>query len=404
MWRKASSRIARRFEDLTPFDGGIWRQHIYPAQDSWPASWPEMERLKFVDADRRHLLKFEGFGSFGASARHRARAVCDAGFGPDFQNAGDGMISYSFVSGKTLACEDLSSEVLDRIARYCEFRVKEFGISPRADGKLEEMARFNFEQEFGRELNCPSGSLQVESAIISDGHMQPYEWIYARNGPLQKVDACAHGDDHFFPGPTDIAWDLAGAIVEWEMSRDAEQYLARKFHLLTEDDVRARLPNFICAYSIFRMAYCKMAFQATKEQSEKQRLQRDYLRYCRKAEEGDCRATLSRRIKSKAKQCGGYMAKDLDNEAQSDELGNDPAQVGPRSAGQSGDAQRLSHLEDAANESVEELDDTDQALEASTVEGVEDAADHPERPVHTHQEYGRPDDIPPRSQNKSNAA
>ena len=73
-----------------------------------------------------------------------------------------------------------------------------------------------------------------------------------------------------------------------------------------------------------------------------------------------------------------------DNEAQLDELGKDPAQVGPRSAGQSGDTQSLSHIEDVADESVEELADTDQALEAATVEGIEDAADHPERPTHTH--------------------
>lgn len=84
-----------------------------------------------------------------------------------------------------------------------------------------------------------------------------------------------------------------------------------------------------------------------------------------------------------------------DNEAQLDELGKDPAQVGPRSAGQSGDTQSLSHIEDVADESVEELADTDQALEAATVEGIEDAADHPERPTHTHLEYGRPDDAPP---------
>jgi hypothetical protein len=44
---------------------------------------------------------------------------------------------------------------------------------------------------------------------------------------------------------------------------------------------------------------------------------------------------------------------------------------------------------------VDELAETEQALEASAVDGVEDAADHPERPVHTHQEYGRPDDLPP---------
>jgi len=41
------------------------------------------------------------------------------------------------------------------------------------------------------------------------------------------------------------------------------------------------------------------------------------------------------------------------------------------------------------------LTETDQALEAARVEGLEDAADHPERPVHTHEEYGRPDDLPP---------
>ncbi len=93
-----------------------------------------------------------------------------------------------------------------------------------------------------------------------------------------------------------------------------------------------------------------------------------------------------------------------DNEAQLDELGNDPAQVGPRSAGQDGDLQGLSELEDADVESVEELADSDQALEAATVEGVEDAADHPERPVHTHMEYGRPDDVPPRKKPGSEAA
>lgn len=87
---------------------------------------------------------------------------------------------------------------------------------------------------------------------------------------------------------------------------------------------------------------------------------------------------------------------DDDNQAQLDELGKDPAQVGSRSAGQSGDAQQLSHVEDADSESVEELDDTDQAWEAAVVEGVEDAADHPERPAHTHAEYGHPEDVPQR--------
>ena len=93
------------------------------------------------------------------------------------------------------------------------------------------------------------------------------------------------------------------------------------------------------------------------------------------------------------------------NEAAPNELGNDPREVGSESAGQSGDTQRLSITEDVDNESVDELEKTDQALEAATVEGVEDAADHPERPVHTHVEYGRPDDLPPaRSSDRKKAS
>jgi hypothetical protein len=84
-----------------------------------------------------------------------------------------------------------------------------------------------------------------------------------------------------------------------------------------------------------------------------------------------------------------------DNEAQMDELENRPGETGAESAGQSGDTQQLSAIEDATDESVEELNDEEQSIEAATVEGVEDAADHPERPVHTHLEYGRPEDQPP---------
>lgn len=87
--------------------------------------------------------------------------------------------------------------------------------------------------------------------------------------------------------------------------------------------------------------------------------------------------------------------KSRDNEAQLDELGSDPGQVGSDSAGQSGDTQGLSQIADAADESVEELADTEQAYEAEAVGGVEDAADHPERPVHTSEDFARADDIPP---------
>ncbi len=85
-----------------------------------------------------------------------------------------------------------------------------------------------------------------------------------------------------------------------------------------------------------------------------------------------------------------------DLEAQPDELGSDPSEVGMNSAGQSASSLGLSNEPDATEDSVEGLADTDQAIEAAAVEGVEDAADHPERQTHTHEEYGNPEGVPPR--------
>ena len=75
-----------------------------------------------------------------------------------------------------------------------------------------------------------------------------------------------------------------------------------------------------------------------------------------------------------------------DRDAELDELGSDPGQVGPESGGQSGDAQGLAEDSEAASESVGQLAEDDQAYEAEVVEGVEDAGDHPERPVRSHQD------------------
>jgi hypothetical protein len=67
------------------------------------------------------------------------------------------------------------------------------------------------------------------------------------------------------------------------------------------------------------------------------------------------------------------------------------------SADQSASSQGLSAEADATGDSVEDLADTGQSMEAAATEGVEDASDHPERPTHTHEEYGRPEDVPPKN-------
>jgi hypothetical protein len=68
------------------------------------------------------------------------------------------------------------------------------------------------------------------------------------------------------------------------------------------------------------------------------------------------------------------------------ELDEVSGQLGPDSGGQSGDTQGLSPVAEASDESVEELADEGQDYEAEIVQGIEDAADHPEQPVPDHRD------------------
>lgn len=74
-----------------------------------------------------------------------------------------------------------------------------------------------------------------------------------------------------------------------------------------------------------------------------------------------------------------------DKAAQREEFGNDPGGSGPDSAGQSGDSQGLSSTVDRADGRNDALADGGQAYEPEGIEGVDDAGNHPERPVHIHQ-------------------
>ena len=75
-----------------------------------------------------------------------------------------------------------------------------------------------------------------------------------------------------------------------------------------------------------------------------------------------------------------------DREAELVELDAGSEQANSGSGGQSGDMQGLAADEEAADESVEELAEEGQPYEAGVVEGVEDASEHPESPVRSHQD------------------
>ena len=94
-----------------------------------------------------------------------------------------------------------------------------------------------------------------------------------------KTDAASHGDDHFYPGPTDNAWDLAGCVVEWRMERGAMEYFLERYKAASGDDAEARIQPWLLAYTAFRLGYSRMATESLRGTAEETRLQADCRRY-----------------------------------------------------------------------------------------------------------------------------
>jgi hypothetical protein len=261
-------------EDFT--GGGKWRNRMFASESEWPASWTSFERLKYLsensdneDAPPR-LYKFTGFGHYGDEAFQRELRVAAAGFGPMPRQESDGFISYPYVESRPLAAGNLSPAILARMAEYCSFRLRTFHVELGERKALQQMAEHNL-RELGLDLPV---ELRLEHPVIADGRMQPHEWLAMTEGRLLKTDSGSHGDDHFFPGPTDIAWDLAGAIVEWRMNAQQANDFINLYRCASGDDPSARIGGFIKAYAVFRAAYCLMAANAMRGSEEEVRLQR----------------------------------------------------------------------------------------------------------------------------------
>jgi hypothetical protein len=276
--------LSSRFQNFAYIGGGEWRAHSFNDEEDWPESWRQMERLKFLSPDRRQFLKFEGMGPQGSEVRKRSFMLADAGFSPPVSDAGHGFLAYQNIGGHNLRQQDVSPSVLGRIARYCSFRVSDFSCAQPFNSELANMLEFNVQQEFGCELKLDSALLGSTNPLLVDGRMQPYEWIVSAEGALLKTDGISHGDNHFFPGPCDIAWDLAGAVVEWDLSSDGTEYLLRRFEQLSGIDVTQKLDAHMLGYCVFRLGFCKMAASTVPGSREEARLEGAFRWYRFKAE------------------------------------------------------------------------------------------------------------------------
>ena len=259
--------------------GGTWRRRFRCDENNTPATWAPLEPAKFLSADERSIFKFEGFGHYGEDVGTRAMLLAARGFSPRYLGNRRGFGRYELVAGHGLALCDRSSALLDRMAEYLAWRAEEFATLTSQTPELEAMLRWNWQEEFGQELRSEESQLQVARLCVCDARMMPHEWLRTSSGKLMKLDAASHGNDHFFPGPCDIAWDVAGAIVEWELIDQARERFLYLYENRSGDPVRQRLGPYLLAYTIFHLGWCKMAALSMQGEYDQALLERDYERY-----------------------------------------------------------------------------------------------------------------------------
>lgn len=250
---------------------GAWRRLLLARGSDPPATWPAMERRKYLASDGS-LLRFEGLGHHGAAPRARGEVLAQLGIGPALRPERDGFVRWERAPGRPLASTD--APPLDALARAIAARLEL--AAPEEDAldlaALEDATRANVHALLEQDLPA-SFSLPLARPAIVDGRLAPHEWIADARGGLRKVDATSHGDDHFLPGPCDVAWDLAGAVVEWRLDEAHTGALLDRHARRTGDgDARARLAPWLVAYAAFRAAWLAMARDACAGTPEHARL------------------------------------------------------------------------------------------------------------------------------------
>ena len=157
-------------------------------------------------------------------------------------------------------------------------------MRPPFNSELGNMLEFNVQQEFGQELRLDPALLGSTNPVLVDGRMQPFEWMASSEGELLKTDAISHGDNHFFPGPCDIAWDLGGSNCRMGSVFRSNRVPAAQVQAIFRHRRGAKSSAaYMLAYCVFRLGFCKMAVSTVLGSREESRLQNAYRWYRSKA-------------------------------------------------------------------------------------------------------------------------
>ena len=261
---------------------GTWRRLHYGSEDEWPAIVPAWERRKFVvSADgERFLVKFAGLGRIGEAKLAIARTLDSNRFVPKPAGLVHGFLVEQWFDDAAPLAE--GEKPIGEIARYIGTRARLLPAASGSGASVEElltMARRNVSIELGaglaRQLERWRGA-ELEQRIVrvrTDNKLDRHEWLRTRSGALIKTDALDHHQAHDLIGCQDLAWDVAGAIVEIDLDQaDVEHLIVATEEVAGRDIDRELLEFYRTAYLAFRLGQMRLGATMTQEPAEQRRL------------------------------------------------------------------------------------------------------------------------------------
>ena len=253
-----TGRLTRPLQDIS---GGAWRPLWSAGETDWPAINPTWERRKFLAQTNggQWLVKFAGLGSIGEQKLTLAHNLYDAGFGAEVAG-----LAHGWLVTRWHADAISTRPTLAELTGYLRFRRTLPAAQPGATPEeLLTMVRRNVP---ALRHWSPAIARLSPAAICTDNRMAAHEWLRLPSGRLIKADALDHHAAHDLIGCQDIAWDVAGAIVELDLGEADSAELAAALRI-----ARALLEFYKVAYRAFRIGAHRMTAASLDHWPEEQR-------------------------------------------------------------------------------------------------------------------------------------
>ena len=260
------------------FDGGWLAERFGPLEPLGTGT-----RLKFLagSGGERILLRFAGLGMIGERKLAMARAMHGAGFAPEPLGLAHGFLAERWHENAGL---DPSERPLREIAAYIGARARLFPAAESEGasiGQLFAMTRRNVEVALGTEASARLAHWEQRlaslagrvSRVRTDNRMDAHKWLRLPGRRLLKTDALDHHCAHDLVGAQDMAWDVAGAAVEFDLDPRERRFLAAEAGRAARRLVDPELLDLMTlAYLAFRLGEARLTCLEAASASYERRL------------------------------------------------------------------------------------------------------------------------------------